>query len=259
MVFDTAVRTALDVGYGDSDVHFGAESASGKRTVQKLYQPARILGRMQEQVAKQARQLLILHVDPSLRSFLRDLTLEEFQAVLPELLARYRQDTLDVIEDMSKDKTTFTQQVREDGVSSVDFEVLPQGERMIQGADASVLVDGQAFVEGRNLEQLLSIPEAHGRYTMDSDQQYNLPSVFSYAPFLDSVLVPFNQKVVRRLATRAITGDRPRAFALLHRIHPANVIPQRVEGDRWRFVVTDLSTSFALDYTSVAREVLNQR
>lgn len=259
MVIEPPTWASLDVGYGDSDVHLLGEPALGKRTVQKNYQPARILERMKEQVRRQAHQFLILNVDPTLKSFLRDLTLEEFQMVLPELLSRYKQDTLDVIEDIGKDRTPFTQQVHEDGVSSIDFEVLPQGERMIEGADASVLVDGQAFVEGRNLEQLLGIPEAHRRYTVDSDKQHNLPSVFSYAPFLNSVLVPFNQNVVRRLGARAIAGERPKAFPILHRIHPANVIPQRVEGDRWRFVVTDLSTSFALDYASVAREMLDRR
>lgn len=109
--------------------------------------------------------------------------------------------------------------------------------------------------KGKTLEQILNVPDSEKRNQEGSDVelQDHLPRALSHQWFVDEVLVRFNQVLVRNMIAKMGIAQ----FPIFHRIHPANVIPHRKNGDEWVFNITDLSCSLPVDYAIfLAREKL---
>lgn len=258
MPSQSTVVKIIDEGYGDSDVSLVHEG-EGSRFVRKTYRSERMRSNLRQQILLQGHQLLVLNIDSRLRGFLLGISSDDFRDFyLPAILDRYRQDTLDVLEDVEGNKDFYAQRSGVPGIGRIEFQVLAQGNRRFVDGGCSV-VDGQTLCEGKNLEQVMGVCEAQRRDAPSSELQANLPAVFAQKAFIDRVLVPFHQEFLKRLVSRATGGPNPRQFPVFHRLHPANVIPQRISENAWRFIITDLSGSLGLDYALIMKELERTR
>ncbi len=244
----------LDSKYGDSDVYI-VESAE-VRFVRKVYQPARMLANLNRVLNSKLPSYHI--IETYLPELVRIDAKQLAMFYLEPMLRQYQSDTLAVANDVTNNPDIYTQKIKgNSGIKTIEFEIIKQGEKLYrldkQNLNSPLVTDGQELVTGKNLEQIIGVPGIPPRNTINNAEQ-SLPKAFSKQEFVDEILLVFN----KRFASRFLARQKNFIPPIFHRIHPANVIPEKVEDGHWKFRVTDISTILCLDYSMVLGEQMRQ-
>ncbi|MEK7146143.1 MAG: hypothetical protein AAB802_03070, partial [Patescibacteria group bacterium] len=191
--------TAIDLGYGDSDVYrFGDDKS---QRVEKKYRADRMVNTLRKYLDPSFREsvLVFQYLKPEL-ALLEQIEEEEMDQIhLPAIIEHYRENTLRVMEELKEKPDLYRSKLSRKNLRSVSFEIHPQGQTVFRDEEQRLSVRGQNLIPGRTLEQILNVPDSEKREQAETESglQDRLPRAFSHQWFVDEILVRFHQVLLR--------------------------------------------------------------